>query len=84
MQIFGVEISLREIENQEFDDYKQSLDYKNMLQVLKDRDYIINILMTQSANLNIVKEDLVYKLIQKKLEVGQIKDIKEIKNKQYI
>ena len=84
MQIFGVEISLREIENQEFDDYKQSLDYKNMQQVLKDRDYIINILMTQSANLNIVKEDLVYKLIQKKLEVGQIKDIKEIKNKQYI
>jgi hypothetical protein len=84
LQIFGVEISLREIENQEFDDYKQSLDYKNMQQVLKDRDYIINILMTQSANLNIVKEDLVYKLIQKKLEVGQIKDIKEIKNKQYI
>ena len=40
--------------------------------------------MTQSANLNIVKEDLVYKLIQKKLEVGQIKDINEIKNKQYI
>jgi len=46
LQIFGVEISLREIENQEFDDYKQSLDYKNMQQVLKDRDYIINILMT--------------------------------------
>lgn len=46
LKLLGIELSSKEIENQEFDDYKQSEDYKNMQQVLKDRDYIINILMT--------------------------------------
>ena len=64
----GIEMSAKELENEEADEYKDSAEYKFLKSQQYTRDRIIDHLMKQQAQLSSVKETLEYEVLQKQIE----------------
>ena len=65
LKTLGIEMSAKELENEEADEYKDSAEYKSLKQQQYERDRIIDQLMMQQAQLSIVKEKLEYEVLSK-------------------
>ena len=72
LKTLGIEMSAKELENEEADEYKDSAEYKSLKQQQYERDRIIDQLMMQQAQLSIVKEKLEYEVLSKQIEKNTI------------
>jgi len=61
----GIEMSAKELENDEADEYKDSTEYKFLKGQQYTRDLIIDQLMMQQAQLSSIKEKLEYEVLSK-------------------
>lgn len=68
----GIEMSAKELENDEADEYKDSTEYKFLKGQQYNRDRIIDALMMQQAQLSSVKEKLEYEVLSKQIEAKTI------------
>ena len=59
----GIEMSSKELENEEADEYKDSAEYKFIKGHQYERDRIIDQLMMQQASLSTIKEKLEYEVL---------------------
>jgi len=69
----GIEMSAKELENEEADEYKDSPEYKFIKGHQYDRDRIIDQLMMQQASLSTIKEKLEYEVLSKQIEQNTLK-----------
>lgn len=65
LKSLGIEMSAKELENEEADEYKDAAEYKFLKGQQYERDRIIDQLMMQQAQLSSVKERLEYEVISK-------------------
>jgi len=68
----GIEMSAKELENDEADEYKDSTEYKFLKGQQYNRDRIIDALMMQQAQLSSVKEKLEYEVLSKQIDAKTI------------
>ena len=70
----GIEMSAKELENDEADEYKDTTEYKFLKQQQYNRDRIIDQLMMQQAQLSSIKEKLEYEVISKQIEAKVVNE----------
>jgi len=70
----GIEMSAKELENDEADEYKDTTEYKFLKQHQYNRDRIIDQLMMQQAQLSSIKEKLEYEVISKQIEAKVVNE----------
>jgi len=74
LKSLGIEMSAKELENEEADEYKDAAEYKFLKVQQYERDRIIDALMMQQAQLSTVKEKLEYEVLSKQIEAQTIKE----------